>query len=226
MVAGEPALGKSKILQQLTLRLGRLEDVTVGVMERPQSSVGDPYREMGALFGVNLSPANRYGGFKALRGRWSARIKTALMRPLLLIDEAQEMVAARLNEPRLPSGADFDSQSLLTVVLSGDMRLSERFRLVERPWAVMRITRSRFPNVVALMRTTLSQALRSSIASARSILPMLDGDPTGARAASSILNTLPAHTQVLPHQLQNNMEPEVLSNPALRSILRHHFPLP
>ncbi len=128
MVSGEPGLGKSKILQQLALRLGRLEDVTVGVMERPQSSVGDFYREMGALFGVNLSPANRYGGFKALRERWGAHIKTTLMRPLLLIDEAQEMVAACLNELRLMSSADFDSQSLLTVVLSGDMRLPERFR--------------------------------------------------------------------------------------------------
>ena len=97
-------------------------------MERPQSSVGDFYREMGALFGVNLSPANRYGGFKALRERWGAHIKTTLMRSLLLIDQALEMVAACLNELRLLSSADFDSQSLLTVVLSGDMRLPERFR--------------------------------------------------------------------------------------------------
>lgn len=128
MIAGDPGLGKSKILQQLAVRIGRLEDVVVGVMERPQSSVGDFYREMGALFGVNLSPANRYGGFKALRERWCSHIKTTLMRPLLLIDEAQEMVGACLNEPRLMSSADFDSQSLLTVVLTGDMRLPERFR--------------------------------------------------------------------------------------------------
>jgi general secretion pathway protein A len=128
MIAGEPGLGKSKILQQLAHRLSRLEDVVVGVMERPQSNVGDFYREMGALFGVNLSPANRYGGFKALRERWLTHIKTTLMRPALLIDEAQEMVAACLNELRLLSSANFDSQSLLTTVLSGDLRLPERFR--------------------------------------------------------------------------------------------------
>jgi type II secretory pathway predicted ATPase ExeA len=128
MIAGDPGLGKSKILQQLTHRLGRLEDVVVGVMERPQSSVGDFYREMGALFGVNLSPANRYGGFKALRERWLAHIKTTLMRPVLLVDEAQEMFPACLNELRLLTSANFDSQSLLTTVLSGDMRLPERFR--------------------------------------------------------------------------------------------------
>ena len=128
MISGEPGVGKSKILQQLAHRLSRLEDVVVGVMERPQSSVGDFYREMGALFGVNLSPANRYGGFKALRERWLTHIKSTLFRPVLLIDEAQEMVAACLNELRLLTSANFDSQSLLTTVIAGDLRLPERFR--------------------------------------------------------------------------------------------------
>lgn len=128
MISGEPGVGKSKILQQLAHRLSRLEDVVVGVMERPQSSVGDFYREMGALFGVNLSPANRYGGFKALRERWLTHIKSTLLRPVLLIDEAQEMVAACLNELRLLTSANFDSQSLLTTVIAGDLRLPERFR--------------------------------------------------------------------------------------------------
>ena len=128
LICGEPGLGKSKNLQILSHRLGRLEDVVVGVMERPQSSLSDLYREMGHLFGVNLSPSNRYGGFKALRERWREHIKSTLFRPVLLVDEAQEMVTCCLNELRLLGSADFDSQCLLTVVLSGDMRLPERFR--------------------------------------------------------------------------------------------------
>ena len=78
LICGEPGLGKSKVLQLLDNRLNRLNDVVVGVMERPQSSLNDFYREMGALFGVNLSPANRYGGFKALRERWQNHIKSTL----------------------------------------------------------------------------------------------------------------------------------------------------
>ena len=128
LICGEPGLGKSKNLQILSHRLGRLEDVVVGVMERPQSSLSNLYREMGHLFGVNLSPANRYGGFKALRERWQEHIKNTLFRPVLLVDEAQEMVTCCLNELRLLGSADFDSRCLLTVVLSGDMRLPERFR--------------------------------------------------------------------------------------------------
>jgi len=128
LISGEPGLGKSKNLQILAHRLERLDEVVVGVMERPQSNLGDFYREMGDLFGVNLTPSNRYGGFKALRTRWREHIKSTLFRPVLLIDEAQEMEAASLNELRLLGSAHFDSQSLLTVVLCGDQRLPERFR--------------------------------------------------------------------------------------------------
>ena len=66
LVYGEPGLGKSKNLQMLAHRLEHIGDVVVGVMERPQSNLSDFYREMGTLFGVDLSPSNRYGGFKAL----------------------------------------------------------------------------------------------------------------------------------------------------------------
>lgn len=128
LMCGEAGLGKSKSLQFLAHRLERLDNVIVGVMERPQSNLGDFYREMGDLFGVNLSPANRYGGFKALRQRWQDHIKSTLFRPVLLIDEAQEMMTCSLNELRLLGSAQFDSECLLTVVLCGDVRLPERFR--------------------------------------------------------------------------------------------------
>jgi len=131
LISGEPGLGKSKILQVIAHQFNRLDEVVVGVMERPQSSVADFYREMGSLFGVNLSPANRYGGFKDLRQRWKNHTKTTLFRPILLIDEAQEMLTACLNELRLLSSADFDSQNLLTTVICGDTRLPERFRTRE-----------------------------------------------------------------------------------------------
>jgi general secretion pathway protein A len=128
MISGEPGLGKSKTLQIISHKFSKLDEVIVGVMERPQSSVADFYREMGSLFGVNLTPANRYGGFKDLRERWKNHIKTTLFRPLLLIDEAQEMLTGCLNELRLLSSIDFDSRNLLSIVICGDTRLSERFR--------------------------------------------------------------------------------------------------
>jgi len=128
LITGESGLGKSKLLQLVSGKLGLIEDVTVGVMERPQSSLSDFYRELGVLFEVNLSVSNRYGGFKALRERWNEHIKRTLFRPVLLIDEAQEMSSVCMNELRLLGSAHFDSRCLLTTVISGDNRLPGRFR--------------------------------------------------------------------------------------------------
>ncbi|MFH1809427.1 MAG: AAA family ATPase [Pseudomonadota bacterium] len=128
LITGDPGYGKSKALHLLALHLKDLCDVVVGVMQRPQSALGDFYRELGDIFGVDLSPANRYGGFKALRARWRAHIKSTLFRPVLLIDEAQEMATPCLNELRLLGSAEFDSEILLTTVLCGDKRLQNRFR--------------------------------------------------------------------------------------------------
>jgi type II secretory pathway predicted ATPase ExeA len=47
---------------------------------------------------------------------------------VLLIDEAQEMEPHVLSELRILASSDFDSTSLLTVILSGDGRLLELLR--------------------------------------------------------------------------------------------------
>jgi type II secretory pathway predicted ATPase ExeA len=128
LLTGDPGMGKSKLLHALAARLERVEGVAVGVAERPTSSLGDFYRELGQLFGVTLAPANRYGAFVALRQRWREHVAQSLLRPVLLVDEAQDAHAATLNELRILGSEQFDSAHLLTVVLAGDGRLPDRFR--------------------------------------------------------------------------------------------------
>jgi len=131
MITGEPGLGKSKVLQLLARRLDHFDEVTVGIIERPQSSLSDFYRELGSVFGVQLSIANRYGGFQALRDRWREHINSTLLWPVLLVDEAQQVQTDCLNEIRLLGSDRFDSTCLLTTVLCGDTRLLDRFRSPE-----------------------------------------------------------------------------------------------
>lgn len=126
LVSGEAGCGKSVALRILAAQLAGMRDVAAGVLTRPQASVADFYRELGHLFGVPLAPHNRWAGAKALRERWLAHIDSALVRPVLLVDEAQEMRATVLSELRLLSSAELDAQSILTVVLAGDGRLTER----------------------------------------------------------------------------------------------------
>lgn len=131
LVTGLAGLGKSVALRVLAERLSGLRDVQVGVLSRPQAGIADFYREMGVLFGVQLHPHNRWGGAKVLRERWQGHIDASLSRPLLIVDEAQEMLPPVLNELRLLSSARLDSHLLLTVVLAGDQRLLQHFRAEE-----------------------------------------------------------------------------------------------
>jgi general secretion pathway protein A len=128
LVAGAPGTGKSVTLRILSERLSAQRDVKVGVISRPQAGLADFYREMGELFGVVLHPHNRWGGAKLLRERWQSHIDAAFSRPVLIVDEAQEMLPAVLSELRLLASARLDSHILLTVVLAGDGRLVERLR--------------------------------------------------------------------------------------------------
>jgi type II secretory pathway predicted ATPase ExeA len=75
---------------------------------------------------VALSPHNRWNGAKALREKWQAQIAASLYRPVLIVDESQEMKTAVLCELRLLSSTELDSRSILSVVLAGDGRLTER----------------------------------------------------------------------------------------------------
>lgn len=131
LVTGEPGTGKSAALRIVAHRLSNMRDAAVGHLTRPQASVGDFYRELGHLFGVVLSPHNRWAGARALRERWLAHIDAALTRPVLIVDEAQEMKTPVLSELRLLSSAELDSQAILTVVLAGDERLTQRLQTAE-----------------------------------------------------------------------------------------------
>lgn len=128
LITGDPGTGKSVALRQLAHQLEQTPDVLVGALARPQSTLPDFYRELGHLFGVPLAPHNRWAGFKSLRETWAAQVEATRCRPVLLIDEAQEVLPNVLAELRILASTDFDSRSLLTVVLGGDGRLTRQFR--------------------------------------------------------------------------------------------------
>jgi type II secretory pathway predicted ATPase ExeA len=164
LVTGEPGTGKSVVLRLLADRLGKLREVTVGALAHPQSNLADFYRELGDVFGVPLKPHNRWGGFKALRARWLGHLEGTLVRPLLLVDESQEMSAAVLSELRLLASTDFDSRSILSVVLAGDSRFVRALRREELLPLGSRI-RHRLP-LEAASREDLLACLRHLLRSA------------------------------------------------------------
>ncbi len=131
MVTGDPGSGKSVALRILSSRLQKRSDLTVGVIERPLGRATDFYRELGEVFGVQMPTHNRWGGFKALRSRWAEHVQTSLCRPVLIIDEAQEMLSNVLTELRLLASKELDARALLCIIFAGDGRLPERMRSPE-----------------------------------------------------------------------------------------------
>ena len=182
MIHGDPGTGKSVALRLLADRLGRLPDVTVGAINHPQSSLVDFYRELGDIFAVPLKPHNRWGGFKSLREVWFAHLETTRRRPVLLVDEAQEMSPAALCELRLLASARFDSQPLLCVVLAGDARLIEKLRREELIPLGSRIRTRLATEYASLMTPALQQTLCDHAAGNYRILTTLAAELLAAAA--------------------------------------------
>jgi general secretion pathway protein A len=131
VVLGDPGMGKSACLRMLEQHLQRSSNALVAVIEQASASVSSFYRELGELFGVQLTPRNRWGGFKALRACWLEHMESTLLRPVLLVDEAQHMNPTVLTELRLLSSTRLDSRVILSVVLAGDRRLEDGLRREE-----------------------------------------------------------------------------------------------
>lgn len=164
LVTGDVGAGKSAALRLLASKLAPLRDVVVGEVTRPQSRVTDFYREIGDLFGLAVSTSNRWGAYKTVRAKWQEHIQQTLFRPVLLIDEAQEMSPMLLAELRLLGSTKLDTCTIVTVVLCGDRRLEEKLRTPDLLPVNSRI-RTRLvldteaPDVLgAMLRHLLSQA--------------------------------------------------------------------
>jgi type II secretory pathway predicted ATPase ExeA len=199
LISGESGTGKSVALRIVAQRLAALRDVIVGVVERPQSKSSDFYRELGDIFSVQLRPSNRWGGFRALRERWKAHLAATRIRPVLLVDEAQEMDPTVLSELRILASADFDSASLLTVILAGDGRLLELLRHQDLVPLGTRI-RTRLvtepasrDELLTLLRHALSKAGNATLMTAQLMDTLVDHAAGNYRVLMTMCADLLAH---------------------------------
>lgn len=130
-VTGDPGSGKTVTVRLVEAHLRDMPDVHVATLQRPSSSIGDFYRELGDLFGVSLAMHSRWSGFKGLRAKWGDHIASTRRRPVLIIDEAQECLTPVLNELRILASKELDTKQLLCVIFAGDARFPERLRTPE-----------------------------------------------------------------------------------------------
>lgn len=221
LVTGDPGLGKSVALRLLVEKLSAQRDLTVGLLSRPQARLQDFYRELGDLFEVRLAPHNRWAGTRMLRERWQAHIESSLLRPVLVVDEAQEMMPTALNELRLLCAVELDSRALLTVVLAGDLRLAEKFRAPEllplgsRIRVRLALTTATPQELVACLRHTLDQAGNPRLMTAELMTTLAEHAAGNHRILMTMANELlDAAVQRDAKQLDEKLYLEVFAVPA------------
>jgi DNA primase len=94
--------------------------------------------------------------------------------------------------------------------------------VVECPWAVMRLAQAGIAGAVALLGTALSDAQSAWLAAAPRVMLLLDGDEAGRKASAVIAKRLGRVAVV--YTLDNNREPEDLSDHALTALVRAYLP--
>ena len=123
----------------------------------------------------------------------------------MLIDEAQELAPAVMNELRLLASSQFDSRTLLSVILCGDQRLTELLRRDDLLPLGSRIR----------LRLTLEHASRENLLACLAHLQKAAGNP-------SLLN--PKLTEALAdhamgnHRVLTDMAAELLAHAARREL--------
>ena len=196
LLTGAPGLGKSVALRLLVERLSRLRDVMVRSITYPQCRIGDFYRELGDTFGVSLSWSNRWGSFKMVREKWQTHLETTHTRPILVIDEAQETLPVVLRELRLLTSKEFDSQSLLFVVLAGDLRLAETLHnpdllpLESRLRTRVRLDAPSVAELAACLRHVVDKAGNAKLLTGGALTALVEHSAGNPRTMMTLANDL------------------------------------
>ena len=207
LIVGEPGTGKSCLLRLLSQKLNQVQGLSVGTFVHPQSSIRDFYHELGDMFGVPIKAHNRWHSFKSLREKWQNHIENNCIKPVLLIDEAQEMQTSVMNELRLLNSHRYDSKNLLTVIFASNDSLLDRFRS----------TTSLIP-----LGSRIRKRLRMENASSQQLLECLNhllekaGNPT--LMSEELMNTL------CDHSVGNYRIMTTLANELLEEACRQKIP--
>jgi type II secretory pathway predicted ATPase ExeA len=131
VLTGDPGMGKSCLTRRFSSNLAEVPELMVRALSLPKCSNRDFYRQMTKSFAVPMATTNRYSNFSSLREKWQSHVRGNNLRPILIIDEAQELSGDILLELRLLGSTEYDSKCILGVFLAGDRRLQERLQQAE-----------------------------------------------------------------------------------------------
>ncbi len=128
VVTGDIGCGKTTLIRHLLNRLDR--DVTVGLISNTQQDIGELLKWVLLAFGQPYEGLDRVALFDRLT-QFLIQEYGAGRRTVLIIDEAQNLAGATLEELRMLSNINADKHMLLQLVLVGQPELKALLRRPE-----------------------------------------------------------------------------------------------
>ena len=184
LALGDPGTGKSAALRISGRALGQLARCRRRCLKSAPSLSGRLLSRTGPpVWCAACLPITAGTVPKPCGKNGSHHIEASLYRPVLLIDEAQEMNSSVFPNCACLSSADLDSRSILTIILAGDQRLATRLEEPEllpiasriraacawKPWPV--------PTAPGCLNHLLKTAGNPKLMTARSCRPSANMPP-------------------------------------------------
>lgn len=129
LLTGEAGAGKTTLLQQLLDTLNR-RGVSSSYIFHSRLDADDLFQFILEDFGVSCS-SRRKGDVLQVLHRWLVQRHRTGDTPVILIDEAQVVPAATLDELRLLLNLESSSGKLVQIILAGQPELDEKLRRTE-----------------------------------------------------------------------------------------------
>jgi len=136
LVTGDIGMGKTTLVRYLLNRLG--EGVAVGLINNTHRSFGELLQWVNLAFGLPHEGREKVTLFHNFQNHLIEQYAQGL-RTVLIVDEAQNMDAATLEELRVLSNINADKDQLLQLILVGQPELRATLRRPELEQFVQRI---------------------------------------------------------------------------------------
>lgn len=136
VITGEIGAGKTTLIRQL---LNQLDDsVTVGLISNTHASFGELIQWICLAYGIDCSGASKVDSYRKVVDFLIAEYAKG-KKTILIVDEAQNMDVATLEELRVISNINADKDVILQLVLSGQPELRQKLRMPELEQFAQRI---------------------------------------------------------------------------------------
>ena len=153
MVTGRPGMGKTTLISDLLSDLADADDYLTGMLVNTQLEAAALLRMLAYEFGLNAQNQDKATVLHKLH-QFFVQVSRSKRRPLLVVDEAQNLQLESLEELRLLTNLQFEGRPLLQIFMVGQEQLRDKLQDVRLEQLRQRITAACHLDPLTLEQTT------------------------------------------------------------------------